>query len=383
MICNYDKKALKYNYHVELVEPNTPWKYKPNILSMKNLHGVSMAKIKKCLEDFDQNINVQALLEECRREGVSSTVTLNPAKPVANQARVKPSGLLGNFADKVDWHIPESDQDMSKPAEGVKSAPVQSQKNILSFKPQAIPTTASAPQLYHPETELKTEIDHSVEMLESMFPHVKKEILVDLLLKYHNDISLVTDVILNSVILDDVVDDDKKISETVEEKPATVVNTNPVHQAKSLQQLCTETLNRLDSQLADIETVHSLDKTSSSESPTYNNSNITNKKNASKFHKNQSANDLIEQRTKFSTVRKNHSENEMKTIKRTLSCESDNRQSITPPADTSQELDEEPLFNLKVDTHFIRSLIRIFGDESEENYLQGTFHLNPNLLLTF
>ena len=59
--------AIKYNYGVVLMEPETPWRYDAGILSQKNRHRVSREKIRQMLEKLNVPFELEHLIEECRR----------------------------------------------------------------------------------------------------------------------------------------------------------------------------------------------------------------------------------------------------------------------------------------------------------------------------
>lgn len=114
----YRLKGVKHNYHIELAEPNTPWKFKPNILAEKNQHGVNLNKIKKALIDFDTNIDLEKLIADCKNE---SGVFLNSASAStqASKPRPKPGSFISNFDEyinKVEWVIPESESLIDSPS---------------------------------------------------------------------------------------------------------------------------------------------------------------------------------------------------------------------------------------------------------------------------
>lgn len=94
---------------MEIVEPNTPWKLKPNTLSEKNQHGVNLSKIKRALIDFDSNIDLEKLVAECKSE---SGISMNGTSPQSAKPRPKPGSFISNFdqyLNNVDWALPEPD----------------------------------------------------------------------------------------------------------------------------------------------------------------------------------------------------------------------------------------------------------------------------------
>lgn len=58
----YVQMALNNGYEIRIVEPNTPWKRKPNILAGKNGHGVPFSKIKDMLGRYETGITVSKLV---------------------------------------------------------------------------------------------------------------------------------------------------------------------------------------------------------------------------------------------------------------------------------------------------------------------------------
>ena len=86
------------------MEPETPWKYKARSLHEKSQHGLELSKIKKTLDEFEKNVNLEKLILECKKELSSRNDTPNT---VTNKPKPKPSGLLGDFNDylsnNVDW----------------------------------------------------------------------------------------------------------------------------------------------------------------------------------------------------------------------------------------------------------------------------------------
>ena len=97
-----NQKGVKYKYHIELIEPNTPWKFKPKILSEKNIHGVNVNRIKNSLDDYDVNVDLKRLIDDCKSD--------LPTASSQTRSKPKPGSIIGNFeefANKVDWEIDE------------------------------------------------------------------------------------------------------------------------------------------------------------------------------------------------------------------------------------------------------------------------------------
>lgn len=167
--------------------------------------------------------------------------------------------------------------------------------------------------------------NESKEHLCQIFPNVKEEILLDFLLKYNNDISTVTHILLDSISFGEISNKKEEIEER-ENK----------FQVKSLQSLCVDAMEKLELDMEDL----------------YEN-NHTNE-----FIKNlildESISTASDEASFKSEKKSEHFEYEEYAIK------------------TEQvELIEEPLFSLKMSDNLLSSLIRIFGSEEELKYLDG------------
>ncbi|XP_022787589.1 uncharacterized protein LOC111327618 isoform X3 [Stylophora pistillata] len=57
----YVSMALKYGYHIKIVEPNTPWKWNVKELVRRNQHGVTHAAITRMKERYEHDLSVEAL----------------------------------------------------------------------------------------------------------------------------------------------------------------------------------------------------------------------------------------------------------------------------------------------------------------------------------
>lgn len=154
-----------------------------------------------------------------------------------------------------------------------------------------------------------------------MFPHVKEEIIVDFLLKYNNDVNIVTEILLDSVSF---------AEETKREEPKT--REKKISVIKSLQMLCIEAMEKLEARLEEIYDTNKIDKD-------------------------------IEKNVKFSID--DQAEQSLK------KPPDESFENSVKPSSFDPELNEEPLFNLTVNREFLTTLIRIFGNEEEEKYLEG------------
>lgn len=178
--------------------------------------------------------------------------------------------------------------------------------------------------LYDSEKSL-TEIDSSVEILQQMFPDIKEEIIIDFLLKYDNDVSIVTEILLDSFSFTEVA------SEVVVKKNETETRQDKVCLVNSLQSLCIKAMEKLEARLEE-------------------------------FYDMTDSDAVVEKSVRFEVGDLDETKS-----KTTL------EDNLTPKTSFETELSEEPLFNLSLNREFLTTLIRIFGNEEEEKYLDGNF----------
>jgi len=57
----YIELALNNGYKVHIIEPDTPWKFKPKLLASKNSHNVPRQTIEKMLDRYEKNISLERL----------------------------------------------------------------------------------------------------------------------------------------------------------------------------------------------------------------------------------------------------------------------------------------------------------------------------------
>lgn len=60
---HYLSVAIQYDYHIELMEPATPWKFNASKLSQKNTHGVPLNKIEKMRDDYESGASLEKILQ--------------------------------------------------------------------------------------------------------------------------------------------------------------------------------------------------------------------------------------------------------------------------------------------------------------------------------
>jgi predicted kinase len=112
----YLQVASQYGYHIEIMEPNTPWKSAPALLAKKTQHGVPKDKIdnmktrfeKGPIENLMKSLNLQVVREPKMRnipplEAVKETAEVQ--KPVI-KSPTPPPPLAVKSASSFQWTLP-------------------------------------------------------------------------------------------------------------------------------------------------------------------------------------------------------------------------------------------------------------------------------------
>lgn len=55
-------KGMKYDYHIELMEPDTPWRFNVKELVLRNKHGVSKDTIQKMVDRYQPGVTVESIM---------------------------------------------------------------------------------------------------------------------------------------------------------------------------------------------------------------------------------------------------------------------------------------------------------------------------------
>lgn len=118
----YVKLAYEKHYKVELVEPNTHWKFKARKLVEYNIHGVNLSKIQDMLSRYEKGVTVKQLLGTQKKPEEKSHTDKNAAKAQrrANHKRKKKADHSGDTNNNKD-NINNNDQHSTSPPEMLKT----------------------------------------------------------------------------------------------------------------------------------------------------------------------------------------------------------------------------------------------------------------------
>jgi hypothetical protein len=208
------------------MEPNTPWKHKASILASKNIHGVPFNKIKKCLEDFEQNINVYTLVD-----------STNSQKSLS---KVKPGAFIKNYSDYFTKEWSDTTEPHVNENKNTPQMSLKTNQTCFFIEETSSNDTVNSIQSY---SHSKSNENESKQVLKSMFTNVSEDIIDEFLLKYNNDLTIVTNILLDSLNLDE-----KELNQSSDEcfcKKESHQTIETVKSVSSLKQLCTDAMNKL------------------------------------------------------------------------------------------------------------------------------------------
>jgi len=144
----YVELAVNNRYKVHILEPDTPWKYKPKILAVKNSHSVPKQKIEMMLDRYEKNLTVEKL------------------KSMWNISE-KPD--ISDNVEKQEEDIFESEDEATN--EDIVNIPptVQFNPDVREFIPAPAPATSS----WRNNEVVEAGSDSpDIERLVAMFPHL-------------------------------------------------------------------------------------------------------------------------------------------------------------------------------------------------------------------
>jgi predicted kinase len=96
----YVQAAIQYSYHIEIIEPVTPWKWIPHKLAQKNKHNVPMEKIKKMMDNYDRITTVK----EFARNVLNADIVKEPKLRDIPKFRPKPALMqVSSESDLIDF----------------------------------------------------------------------------------------------------------------------------------------------------------------------------------------------------------------------------------------------------------------------------------------
>lgn len=186
----YVRNAVQNGYLIEVVEPNTSWARKPNVLARRNVHNVPIQSIRRMLDNYENDVTGDMLLKYFNvtypADRVPPVLRSMPEFQPTNDVRVVPSALVTTEPNNL---VPDN---IKKSAESTFIAPhffVQStpQKNQeVSTSLATIDTTESASTMLRQSDEIepvvqttpaefspepnqneKSEMDHDFEIIQN------------------------------------------------------------------------------------------------------------------------------------------------------------------------------------------------------------------------
>lgn len=149
---HYLQVAIQYHYHIEILEPSTPWKFKDSMLAARNVHGVPLASIKNLKSRFETGVSLNQLLDSYGLKAVSvpkkRDVPKLVEKPSLAFKPVAPLSIATKPETKTESLGFQPIKESSEVDGGVKKAnewQLRSANNwdLISFSDQKVPSPDS------------------------------------------------------------------------------------------------------------------------------------------------------------------------------------------------------------------------------------------------
>jgi hypothetical protein len=354
------------------------------------------------MDNFQKNVNVEKLILECKNELDSK----NKAKKLQAKPKPKSSGLFSDFNELLtgsfDWsqinepkEVENLDTKTNEKA-SIEKLEIESLISNEHFLENQNLNQDSMSKSFNIETNEQFEIDECKNLLRAMFPDVDEEILVDLLITYQNDVDTVTNVLLDSVNLNEFSNNSKKPNDVIK----------PVARAiDSLKNLCIQTLDKLEIELEkhyekkesisldDLDNLNELSVASENLESQKIEETSVNKQSEKKPEvksqkKRQLANNIIKQETKWDSYKKSLVKNKKLQKKIKIQSEKTLANSINDDDGDWEdggeaEIDEidDSVLSLSLTKSFLNSLVQLFGEEGDEMFVNGNAHLIDEIFL--
>ncbi|CAF1038573.1 unnamed protein product [Brachionus calyciflorus] len=408
----YVKLAVKHNYQIEIIEPSTPWKTNANMLFQKNIHKVEIHTIRRTISDYE-NVDLPKLINECQNEIKKEEDSKKPRAP---------SGILSNFDDIVktnDWST-TNESNLKLSSAFVSSSLILDkrltdiQQNKPSFylnesiacsKSTDITTTTDSEyfdckskdeslmnglnkseeeeddefksfSLYESSSNssdaLTEELKDSLNILKSMFPDIQDDIIIDFLIKYENDVNMVTNILLDSFNFSSTLSEPEKApdlckkkinqKEIVEDKKEALVVGRNFFQVKSLQELCRIEMEKLEMAMENLNSRIQQAKSAVFKPNSSSDSNSSSPVSSCKIQS--------ETFARSNSVPKDFVNNHHNGLSNGFK---ENKKDI--------EEDDEPIIYLKVDK--LKCLVDLFGTKDELENVNGNCEIPIDLELAF
>ncbi|CRK87090.1 CLUMA_CG000858, isoform A [Clunio marinus] len=152
----YMQVAVQYGYHIEIMEPNTPWKFFEGKLATKNQHSVSYEKLKKMKSNYQNGLSVNQLLK---------SINLEPVKHPKMRKKLAQEKEETNFSDLITFDD-EAPKTVSEEEKTSKEQESEEFKEISQEK-VSIPSTTELEESFlnslnvKPKENLQPEVTNS------------------------------------------------------------------------------------------------------------------------------------------------------------------------------------------------------------------------------
>ena len=153
----YLQVAVQYGYHIEIMEPNTPWKFSEKKLALKNTHAVSWESISRMKNKYENGQNVKHILSALNLDVVTQP-RMRSNQPVVKKAPKQPEIVK----DLIDFELKPAAQEIQ-------------QKSYNPFKSQPLPLKDTEWQSIEQVSFQQVFEEHWSQPVEKVPPLVEKE----------------------------------------------------------------------------------------------------------------------------------------------------------------------------------------------------------------
>lgn len=157
----YLQVAVQYGYHIEIMEPNTPWKSSEKKLALKNIHSVPFESINRMKNKYENGLGVEAMLHALQLDIVRQPKMRNIppiVKKVAKEAEVVKD--LIDFGQKptttnIEWKLYDPSATKPPPKKNIEW---QTPEKVVPDKKAASVNWKSFQQNFDDEWDLPKEL---------------------------------------------------------------------------------------------------------------------------------------------------------------------------------------------------------------------------------
>ncbi|XP_064097924.1 LOW QUALITY PROTEIN: uncharacterized protein LOC135209176 [Macrobrachium nipponense] len=101
----YVQLALQHGYEIDILEPDTPWKFVVKELARKNNHGVPKEKIREMLERYEKNVEIEDIIASLNGTTVNNDLRDDNSHRIKEMSPQKKTDWPKTLPDNVNLDI--------------------------------------------------------------------------------------------------------------------------------------------------------------------------------------------------------------------------------------------------------------------------------------